>query len=120
MYVERQQSAPGTYDFSIGDFTIDGLWHTLDLSAIVPAGASGVYLHIKSACTTVTTETLYLRQTGSAQSIATCRIRPQVNGLAITFTPVVGVDSTRRIDYKALTGSWSDLRLTVAGWWILQ
>lgn len=119
MYYDRIQSGIGSYDFILTDFTKDGAWHLLDLSAIIPVNASGISIHVKGACTTVDAQSIARFRGGDVtHSLSTCKLRPQVNGRELAVFFALQPDSSRRIWYQVLVSSWTVLDLTVQGWWI--
>lgn len=115
VYVDRGDYQ--TYDFKTTDFTQDTAWHELDLSAIVPAGASAVKFHLKTRNTTVATF-MRFRKHGHTGDEYRCTNRTQVSNIAFGFYLVVGVDSDRKIDYYVKTPNFTAIHITVQGWWL--
>ncbi len=114
MYVNRGD--PAAVDFEIGDFTIDGAWHTLDLSAFITISARAVLFDIdfdnNSANKHIT-----LRQNGNNNNINHFDISTKVAGQDEHAIAICSPDSSRIIEYKIDTGGWNALSLSVRGWW---
>jgi uncharacterized protein YutD len=104
-YVARGDHS--TYDFLIGDFTIDNQWYDLDLSGIVPANAQAVHLHFIGQSNTIEV-VARLRAKYETYTKARCVLRPQV----------AGIRTDGLLNYQITVGDWTDLKLTVRGWWL--
>lgn len=120
MYVTRVRPVQIDYDFHLGDLIVDGTWHALSFASIVPPHAQAMNIHQKLEANPVNaSSTIYLRPTSSVSMIATCSIRPQVGLLPNGGHTVIGLNSTRDIEYRILpAGNLSICTLTVKGWWI--
>jgi hypothetical protein len=108
---------PAAADWTINDFEIDGLYHELDLSGIIPPNTNAVLFRA------------YLRSTAAAN-----QIRLRKNGSLYTFNSsvfyvpvanrnyepdlIVSPDSNSKIQYMVTSTGWNILSLTVAGWWL--
>lgn len=110
---------PGVYgiDYTIGDFIKDFTWYELDLSGIIPEHAKAAHVHAKVRSNAIG-DVLYLRQTGSGLSIATCTARPQVANVYIAMHAVVALDTNRKIDYRINNGAIIGGNMTIKGWWL--
>jgi len=108
---------PGAADFL--SFTNDSLWHTLDLSSIVPSGATAVSLKVSYAATRNGGGSyIELRKNGNSNTINVGIIFTQVANNVISGDMVIAVDSNRKIQYLALSGDSIDsAEVTVKGWW---
>lgn len=114
-----QRSSSG-YDFSDTTLTIDGAFHDLDLSSIVPLGAKAVLLHIQLRHTAPAVG-LYVafRKNGETNAYDSMYCYPQVANLDIFFNIAVSCDTNRVIEYYVInTATWSVITVTVKGWWI--
>lgn len=114
-YVDRGD--PAAYDYYVGDFTKDGAWHDLDLSAIVPAGAVSVciLIYLKSLSSG---RWFRLRQKGKVNEFNICsRITP-IAATAYITDGVVTLDANRVIQYKIQNTTWNNIRLCIKGWWL--
>ncbi len=114
MYVNRGD--PAAVDFTIGDFTIDGAWHTLDLSAFITTSARAVLIDIdfdnNSANKHIT-----LRQNGNSNDINHFDVSTKVAGQDEHTNAIVSPDSSRLIEYKITNAGWTALKMSVRGWW---
>lgn len=114
-YIDR-----GTHpasDFVLGDLVVDGVFHDLDLSSIVPVGAKGVNIHIP-AKSTVITDVFYLKPKSHPVTFASCTIRPQIANHITCIRRAFAIDSDRIMEYRFTGVGWNYIRLTVKGWWL--
>jgi len=113
IYVDRGD--PAVYDKVKEDLTIDSGWHSLDLSAIVPAGAVLIHCRVRLYCA----GSYYMvkwRKNGNSNT----------GNIVITIAHAidedfdrefwVACDSGRVIEYLAQTGSWNNIDFVVRGW----
>lgn len=117
-YVDRGD--PATNDYGMGDFTRDGAWHMLDLSAIVPAGAVAVHLTGSFAAIGVQAS-IEFRKHGNVNLWNKCLQYIYVSWFTTAFEFVCALDSQRRIDYRFWTqemGNYQATDMTVKGWWL--
>lgn len=106
---------PDNWDFETSDFVTDGAWHNLDLSSIVPVGASAVL--ISGSVLDFTAGLVFLlREPGLADSAGAGRIVTQVSNIDNWFSFVVPLDTNRFISYYATNTTWTRIRMSVAGW----
>lgn len=105
---------PEAYDYTQDTLSADWTWHTLNLSAIIPANAKLVHLRLRALNATV------------GKSFLVKKVVP-TNGMNIVDldTLVVSrntcedaiVDCTgQQIAYMASSGIWSGLGILVLGW----
>lgn len=117
-YIDRGD--PAVSDYAIGDFTKDGTWHELDLSAIVPENAQAINATIAIRADSVAASFM-LRRPGNVNSEAVSRITTQVaNGINIADL-VYAVDADRKIDYQLtpdFIATWNTIDFTIKGWWL--
>jgi len=107
---------PTAFDFTTGDFTWDGNWHELDLSAIVPQNAKAVlfaaqFLHGGGG------QHFKLRKHGNTNEKVISDITTQYINRVISPDLVVACDAGRKIDCWAGPGFPGTINLTVKGWW---
>lgn len=114
-YVDRGD--PGPFDFFQANFTIDSAWHELDLSAIIPAGPSATLMRF-FVRPPVINMTIELRERGDANVAAIAVLRTTVGMVWHDALLIVGLDSTRIIEYKITAGVWAGLFAAVNGWWL--
>lgn len=108
---------PAVEDFVFGDFTLDDGWHELDLSGIVPAGATAVLL-FTHARADATAKVFRWRKHGNVNAIASPALRTVVANLYHYCNNVVAVDADRKIDYMGTFATFDDLRTAILGWWL--
>lgn len=107
---------PVGWDYTQADFTEDGAYHELDLSAIVPEHAKAVLLTMLLETTTLGEYGLFRRH-GNTSGINTSTIRPQLSNIRMTSDLVCPLDSDRKLDYLFTAAVWTRIRVTVKGWW---
>ena len=114
-YVDRGD--PQNLDFTISNFTTDGNWHELDLSSIVPAGATVVHLSLNIKDDTVASWLIF---TKNGNSYVANRLigRTFIANFTTDFEGFCACDVDRKIQYKAIALTWNDINLTVKGWFI--
>ena len=106
------------WDFSATDFDVEGTWTDLDLSSIVPAGASWVLLRGQARATSCNRQILF-RKNGYSGTRNAAGPRTQMANVFINdYSIIVECDSSRVVEYRKDTATWSNLDFTVAGWWI--
>ena len=114
MYVDRGD--PAAYDFAIGDLTIDGAWHDLDLSSIIPIAAKGVYLMGMVEGANVNWNIMF-RKKGNTNAINHEMFSTLRAGIERHRSGVIAVGTDRKIEYMADNQAWTTLSLVVRGWW---
>lgn len=108
---------PSNYDYSVIDFTIDGAYHELDLSLIVPKGALAVLVQIEFICSAP--DLLFrFRKLGNSYEMNCLRGNSDKAMGVNTVTGIVFCDSDRIIEYKLGNGVWLAFYFTVCGWFI--
>lgn len=114
-YVGRADIA--TYDFDANNLTQDGAWHTLDLSAIVPAGAKAVVLRLGASHSSAGRyfRVAPLGYTGSCNQ---ANVTSQVANVINEQTTIMPMNTARTLSYWATSGTFAAIRVFVMGWWI--
>jgi len=121
VYVPRgfNSGSPSNGDFNKADFTIDGAYHLLDLSAIVPVDAKLV--HFVCYLTNTTFGAFRLQQWNVANRNE-FTMNPQVAGKQAGFTCLSQLRDAINQDiyYKAdgAEGNWSQITVSVSGWFV--
>ncbi len=116
-YVPRLTNA---IDKTQVDFTHDSAWHVdgLDVSGILPAGATGVVLTLAAKNTGAGTKIGFRHSAGSDESVG--YVHEQVAGIWNLAPLILPIDSDRLLDYySSLTGADGTTRLvqmTILGW----
>lgn len=107
---------PVNPDFNHTNLTLDGAYHELDLSAIVPEGAKAVYLKVQVINQGVQQGFEFVRHGMVHKHVALLQVT-QVAGVGITLCGAVAVDEDRKVDYWFQAGNWTAILITVCGWW---
>lgn len=102
------------WDYTQANLTIDGAWHTLDLSAIVPAGVTLVRLRFVLLDTNGLSS-IYLKNADYTNDINIVQIGSQVVNIWHRDVAFVACSNERKIKYKVLTGA-EQVALAVIGW----
>lgn len=109
---------PAAQDFTLVDFTIDGLWHVLTLPAFVPIDARLVHLELIVRSAAVN-RTFRLRRSGNVNEINVVRVRTQVANIRVHEDCSVSMQpGNRNIEYHGVLAGFTQLDLTVKGWWL--
>ena len=104
------------WDFLTGDFTTDGNWHDLDLSAFVPADSTGVLLRVQINDNLISQRIRIRNKTDpSAANASECLT--QVANTFICYDIICPLDSTRIIEYNASNVVWGTIQVIARGWW---
>ena len=112
-YVDRGD--PASWDYSKADLTTDGQWHTLDLSSIVPEGATLVHLKIKAQIAYNNMIIGFCKKgIVNKQNGATLMIRHGNN--EYYEEAWVACDADRKIEYWTSDQTWVMLDILVRGW----
>ena len=107
---------PSAYDYTLANLTTDGAWHDLDLSSIVPAGATAVNLSIWIKDDLINKGLLF-RKNGNTNPYAREELRTQTANIHNTGCVIVVCDANRKIEYAATNVIWTEINITVTGWW---
>lgn len=108
---------PITVDFDKADFTLDDAWHELDLSGIVPEGATGIAFTV-TVFNTAVGKFVRFRRAGNIREKNITEIGTQVANLFYGNDGVVSVNTDRKIEYKMSGAGWIVINMTVKGWWL--
>ncbi|KKM89899.1 hypothetical protein LCGC14_1243990 [marine sediment metagenome] len=114
MYVYRGD--PATGDFALVDMTVDGAWHELDLSAIVPSNARAVNLII-SGVNAAAYQTFTIKKNGQTNNFNVGGVITPAAGVAGFGNSVISIGSDRKLEYNFNNTTWTGFMLTVMGWW---
>lgn len=114
MYVDRGD--PAAYDYAKEALSLDGAWHDLDLSSIVPAGAKAVFIagHLEGAAVDWK---ISFRKKGNTNEINHGGMETLRAGVERHRSSIVAVDANRVIQYNADNQAWTTLSLAVRAWW---
>lgn len=113
-YVNRtEQSA---YDYAEDMLPADGAWHTLSLSAILPANAKLVLLRLGASHSTAGT---YFRvsKVGQTGAFSCVNVACQVANIINEQTALVDCTG-QQIQYWLTSGTFAAVRFLVLGWFV--
>ena len=114
-YVDRGD--PAAYDFTLNDFTTDETWRELDLSGIVPAGASLV--HLKVRILDGAADSLFrLRRKGNSNTISALVLITQVVDISMFGEGFIKPDKNNVIEYYGTDLAFTNIDILVKGWFI--
>jgi hypothetical protein len=115
LYLDRGD--PSRYDYSLTDFTTDGNWHDLDLSAIMPF--VNILIKMFVMINDNASETyLMFRRKGNSNSFNIHRLRISVANISTSQLFEIMCDKNGKIEYKATDTTFASIDLTVCGWFI--
>lgn len=114
MFVDRGD--PSVYDYAKTDLTLDGAWHDLDLSSIVPAGAKAVFIvgHVEG---NGIDWTIMFRKKGNTNEVNHGGMETIRANVERHRSSIVALDTNRVIQYKADNQAWATLDLGIRAWW---
>ena len=112
-YVDRGD--PADNDFTVGDFTIDGDWHDLDLTGIVPKGNLPVHF-VLFGHENAGNKWIWIRKKGQTNNRNVCILHTQQANIYGELFDFVVCDSDCKIEYKIDASTWGALVFTVRGW----
>jgi len=115
VYIHRGD--PDAWDFLKGAFTRDLNWYPLDLSSIVPAGASAVNLRCFSFTSIVNPYIMFARHAVIHGYNLHSHDTP-ISGLGSNSTFTIGIDPDRLIQYAMADAGIIAVDLLVCGWWL--
>lgn len=108
---------PAAWDFMVGDFVQDNLWHDLDLSVVIPSDVVSAHLRVVVETTSVNIA-FNLRTKGNTDVFnvtrTTCTVAYVRNSVDVLVTP----DSNGVVEYKCFNDTFTRLNICVAGWWL--
>lgn len=108
---------PDAWDFTEADLIMDNTWRELDLSSIVPAGASAVSLNVRGRHADLAKELLFAEK-GNINFHNSVGIRTVVGSLYHYADLIVKLDSNRCIQYKAMAPNWTNISICIRGWFL--
>ena len=103
-------------DFVLADFTTDGEWHELDLSSILPEDAKliDVYVHIQD---NLVGNFFTLKSYGEVNSYNVIEVHSEVANTENDTEGFLYVGDKRIIQYKATDTVFTNIKLTIRGYW---
>lgn len=115
VYIDRGDSA--SIDFLKDDLTLDGSYQTLDLSNIVPAGASAIAFRITLRNASLPAVFRLVHPDHSIR-INRGEYRVAVANVSIHYDAMVGCDANRNVTYWGSNVAWVYLSAIIKGWWL--
>jgi len=115
LYVPRRVAA---FDFTAVNFTTDGTWKVdgLNLSAIVPAGATAVHLRIFVSDDAAASA--FAIRTNATDVINQSYTMVRVANLVEEQHAILALDANRLLDYQGSNLAFTNIDVAVLGWWI--
>jgi len=114
-YVNRGD--PGSADFTVGDFTRDGSWHTLDLSSIVPEGVNAVNIRL-TIKSTISNKTFSIRTKGNVNAANIFQSTTQTPVSFFAQMGLVFLNDSREIEYHIQSSDINQIFMVINGWWL--
>ncbi len=114
MFVYRGD--PAAFDFSESNFTDDGTWRELDISAIIPVSAKAILVEIDFQSVNANKEIAF-RKYGQTNEVNHVDAETLVGNQHQSYSCIIPVDSNRIIEYMIDNATWTALNLVVCGWW---
>lgn len=111
----KDRGDPSNVDFTLTDLTTDGAWHDLDLSGIVPPKAKTVKLFVVIRDDAVSSY-IQFRKNGNTNVFNRTIVRTQVVNEYNDAEITVSCDSNRIIEYQARNTTFTNISITVKGW----
>lgn len=114
-YVGRPGVASG-HDWGLGDLVMDGAWHVLDTSALVPAGAIAIAWRLVVLATALG-KFMMVAENGSSDGAKRGMCRANTTGWYYESCPIVQCTSARTVQYYLSAAGISNYGMTVMGWY---
>lgn len=105
---------PASVDWDETDLTADGNWHDLNLSSVIPAGATAVLLRVRLEATV---KTLSFRENGNSSAVNVATLETGGGAGIMRGDLLVAPDANGVIEYN-LSGAATSVSITVGGWWV--
>ena len=109
---------PSAYNWSEATLTLNGSWHDLDLSSIVPLAGASHLVHFKLMIkdTTVGRSILFRTKGKSYNTVCPGAYVQVANQYKIVMFSIP-CNSSRVIEYQATSAAWSNVYLAIVGYW---
>jgi len=108
---------PSAIDYDQNTLISNGLWQNLDLSALVPPGATAIVLRV-GVLDGTTGIYVAFRKNGNINTISAHYIYTQVANVPRRRSMTIFCDTDRVIEYVATNTTWTMIEIVVLGWWI--
>ena len=106
---------PAAADFTQATLTVDGAWHDLDLSGIVPVGAKTVLLRL-SIDDNAINHVIGVAEQSVSNFVNIYTLRTTVANVFNQGDCIVALNGNRKVQY-VITAATNTIVITVAGWW---
>jgi hypothetical protein len=113
-YVDRGDVANA--DYTEATLTTNGAWHDLNLGTICPVGTKAILIELTIKDDAIGSY-LQLRPNGYVNASNTSIIRVQVANLFDDKDAIISCDSNRVIEYWASNTTFTNIYVTVKGYW---
>lgn len=107
---------PAAVDFVLANFEVDGNWHELDLSAIIPDGAKAVLFRADFEATTIE-KAVWFRKPGNTNTINMSIPWTQVATAEKKEDYTCPISTDRKLEYNFRPAAWLKFDFVVKGWW---
>jgi len=107
---------PSTWDFRETNLVLDGNWHDLDLSSIVPSGATAVLIRMQVVHPTTVGQYFEIRKKGNSNVHSSSQVLNQVGNVWSVGDYIIICDSNRIVEYRS-TVAFSGVGIVIKGWW---
>jgi hypothetical protein len=112
----QNRGDPEDFDFTTNDFTTNEQWYELDCSLIVPENAKAILLYVQIKSDNYS-DYLTFRKNGNINNFVRSTVRTQVPNVFNDLNCIVSCDNDRMIEYKAKNTSFSEIYVSIMGWW---
>ena len=102
-------------DYEAGDITIDGAYHELDLSSIIPAGSFAALITVRVHCNAVGDYIMLIHPDDSSNERSVFRTEVNVLDKYHSEFGIVFCNTSRIIKYKVAAGV-TVLQIHISGW----
>lgn len=109
------RGALASADFSHADLTLDGNPHSLDLSAIVPQGATWVHLRVEVTPATIPGGIVFFKYSRGSDYTAWVAGSPVV-AVPVSLLGMIPIDSDRVIGYASACAPATTIYIAIIGW----
>ena len=117
-WVYEARGNVASWDYQTASFTRNGSWHTLDISAKVPAGTKAVLCRFYARANAVD-HAAGLGAVGLTAPYASAGVSFSVINRWVESSVFCPVDDDGKIGYYASGSQVIDIYLAIIGWWIL-
>jgi len=105
------------WDFTVGDFTKDDAWHTLNLNDYLPANVKLVKVRLNFVCDTAG-KYIYLHECGNVNPCNDYGDDIYVADRPLDRYYTIPCKSNRLIEYLVAAGNYAYINLFICGCWI--